>query len=102
MLIAQKVPRQVCSIRNARMSRCPAIFLSSCKDQTVPIVYQERILREYGGPFRLLRLEDADHATSLNLSEQREYGQHLQWLRDEAISTIDLGSSRALETASAM
>ncbi len=85
MLIAQKVPRSICSIRNAQQVNCPAIFLSSCRDQIVPASYQEKIFRAYNGPYRLLRLENADHATSLNLNEQREYSRHLEWLRDEFI-----------------
>jgi pimeloyl-ACP methyl ester carboxylesterase len=85
MLIAQKVPLDICSIRNARQVSCPAVFLSSCKDQTVPAMYQEKIFRAFGGPYRLLRMEDADHTTSLTLHEQREYTRHLEWLRDEAI-----------------
>ena len=86
MLIAQKVPRDICSIRNASQLNCPAVFLSSCRDEIVPASYQEKIFRAYNGPYRLLRLENADHASSLTLNEQREYSRHLEWLRDEAIS----------------
>jgi pimeloyl-ACP methyl ester carboxylesterase len=84
-LIAQKVPLELCSIRNARQVACPAVFLSSVKDQTVPVAYQEGIVREYAGPYRLLRMEQADHATSLTLSEQREYARHLEWLRHQTL-----------------
>jgi predicted alpha/beta hydrolase family esterase len=85
MIIAQKVPREICSVRNASQVNCPAVFVSSCMDQTVPATYQERIFRAYTGPYRLLRLENADHATPLTLNEQREYSRHLDWLRDEAL-----------------
>jgi len=83
MLVARMVPPEICSIRNARQTGCPAVFLSSCKDRMVPPVFQEKIFREYAGPYRLMRLENADHASSLTLNEQREYRQHLDWLRQE-------------------
>ena len=84
-LIALNVPQQICSIRNARDCRCPAVFLCSRKDEVVPAVYQDRVIQAYGGPYRLLNLQEADHAGSLNLEEQREYQRHLQWLRELAI-----------------
>lgn len=83
--ISTKVPKAICSIRNARAATCPAVFVSSCRDETVPQIYQERIFREYKAPHRLLRLEKARHTTSLNLKEQREYAKHLDWLRKEAL-----------------
>ena len=84
-LIAQKVPRSICSIRNAQKCTCPAVFLSSRKDTTVAPIHQDRVIQAYGGSYRLLNMEDADHAGSLNLEEQREYQRHLQWLRDQVI-----------------
>jgi pimeloyl-ACP methyl ester carboxylesterase len=90
LIIAQKVPREICAIRNSRRSTCPAVFLSSRRDETVPAPYQEKIYREYGGPYRLLRMENAEHADPLTLNEQREYGRHLEWLRSEAVATCQL------------
>lgn len=84
-LIAHKVPAQVCSIANARECRCPAVFLSSRRDEVVPSAYQDRVIQAYGGSSQLLNLEQADHAASLNLQEQREYWRHLQWLREQAL-----------------
>lgn len=81
--ISTKVPKQICSIRNARRVTCPGVFLSSGRDQVVPPIYHEKIFREYSGPYRLLRMEKARHATSLNLKQQRKYRQHLEWLRGE-------------------
>ncbi len=84
-LIAGRVPRQASSIWNARDCRCPAVFLSSRKDSVVPAAFQDRVIQAYGGPYRLLNMEDADHADSLNLEQQRAYQRHLQWLREQAI-----------------
>jgi pimeloyl-ACP methyl ester carboxylesterase len=83
-LIAQRVPRQICSISNAARSHCPAVFLSSRRDKTVPPQFHDRIIDAYRGPHRVLELKEAEHATSLNLEEQRQYAQHLDWLRDQS------------------
>jgi pimeloyl-ACP methyl ester carboxylesterase len=85
MLIAQKVPKSLCSIRNAARSTCPAVFLSSRKDEIVPPAYHERIMDAYAGPMRVVNLANGKHATSLNLAEQREYRDHLDWLRAQAV-----------------
>lgn len=95
-LIAQRVPHPLCAIQNARQSECPAVFISSCRDRIVPPMYQEKIIREYGGTSRILRLESADHASPLNLSEQREYGLHLDWLREHILAATS--PSRVLTT----
>lgn len=83
-LIAQRVPRQLCSISNAARSHCPAVFLSSRRDTTVPPQFQDRIIEAYHGPRRVLQLKEAGHASSLNLEEQRDYARHLDWLRDQS------------------
>ncbi len=92
--ISRHVPRNLDSIENARHVSCPAVFLRSDRDEVVPPIYQQKIIQAYGGPYRLLTLRDADHATPLNLNEQREYQAHLQWLRDEAMcETLSFGTS---------
>lgn len=83
-LVAQRVPRQICSISNSARSHCPAVFLSSRRDRTVPPQFQDRIIEAYRGPHRILKLKEAGHATSLNLEEQREYARHLDWIRDQS------------------
>ncbi|MCA9148784.1 MAG: alpha/beta fold hydrolase [Planctomycetales bacterium] len=95
MLIAQKVPRQLCCVRNARQIRCPAVFISSRKDQTVPANYQDKVFQNFAAPHRLLQLTNADHATSLNLDEQREYRQHLEWLREAALLTPNVSPAES-------
>lgn len=84
-LISRKVPRQLCSIRNAQAATCPAVFLSSRQDETVPATYQDKVIQAYGGPSCIVSLKDADHTTSLNLDEQREYSRVLEWIRNAAI-----------------
>ncbi len=94
-LIAQRVPAQICSMTNARDCGCPTVFLSSRRDEVVPSAYQDRVIQAYGGPYRLLNLEQSDHAASLNLEEQREYWRHLQWLRSSRCRS-DRTSRRAM------
>ncbi len=82
--IAQHVPQQICSIANSSRAHCPAVFLTSRRDTTVPSTFQDRIIDAYRGPRRVLKMKEAGHATSLNLGEQREYARHLDWLRDQS------------------
>lgn len=86
MIIAQKVPKTLCAIRNAEQSSCPAVILSSQRDQIVPTAYQNQVIEVYSAPKRLLHLWQASHATPLSLAEQREYRDHMDWLRGEIIS----------------
>lgn len=85
-LISRKVPPELCSIRNARACQCPAVFLSSRQDETVPATYQDKVIQAYGGARQIVSLQDADHSTSLNLAEQREYSRNLEWIRRTAIA----------------
>ena len=100
-LVAQRVPRQLCSINNSARSHCPAVFLSSRRDTTVPPQFQDKIIDAYRGPRRVLELKEAGHASSLNLEEEREYAQHLDWLRDQStlVSQSDPKVQRADEEA---
>ena len=100
-LIAQRVPRQLCSINNSARSHCPAVFLTSRRDTTVPPQFQDKIIEAYRGPRRVLELKEAGHASSLNLEEEREYAQHLDWLRDQSslVSQSDPKVQRADEEA---
>ena len=84
-LISQKVPKNLCSIENAKAASCPAVIISSRQDKTVPAPYQDRVIQAYGGESQIVALTDANHTSSLNLVEQREYSRHLDWLRNQAI-----------------
>ena len=85
MHIAQKVPRDICSIRNAAQTYAPAVFISSGKDEVVPSIYQEKVINSYEGPNRVLFLKNAKHSTSLSLNHKREYRKHLAWLREQIV-----------------
>ena len=60
--VSRRVPAQVCSVTNARQITCPCVFICSCRDEVVPSAYQDKIFREYAGPYRLLRMQEAEHA----------------------------------------
>ena len=61
------------------------MIISSRQDKTVPAPYQDRVIQAYGGESQIVALTDANHTSSLNLVEQREYSRHLDWLRNQAI-----------------
>ena len=84
--LARQVPDELCTIGNAAAAKTPALFVMSGKDRLVPPRYQRRIMDQYAGEHRVLVLPKADHASSLEEDEQRQYGQLLQWLRERAVS----------------
>jgi hypothetical protein len=49
----------------------------------VPPEYQQLVIQSYGGLYRLVDLPKARHASSLNTEQQRQYQQHLAWLREQ-------------------
>ena len=43
-LLARKIPRELCSISNAKSTAVPALFVSSARDRTVPPRYQQMVI----------------------------------------------------------
>jgi hypothetical protein len=84
-LLARQVPDQLCGVRNAAAAHAPAVFVMSGRDRLVPPRYQRLIHARYAGPYRLLELPQADHATPLDDHQLRQYAQLLYWLREQAI-----------------
>jgi pimeloyl-ACP methyl ester carboxylesterase len=84
-MIARQVPGQMCPIRNAARATAPAVIVSSGKDRVVPPPLQQRVIGQYAGEHRLVRLPHADHADPPNDDELQEYAQKLAWLLRQAI-----------------
>ena len=59
--IAFDIPDELDSIENAAKVTAPAVFISSEDDAVVPISYQERIMKAYGGDWELLVMRGAGH-----------------------------------------
>lgn len=83
-LVAQGVPGELNSIRNATQCRVPAVFIMSGRDRVVPPRYQQRIHRAYAGPKKIVVDPEADHATLMDKSVEEEYRQALAWLEKQA------------------
>lgn len=84
-LIAGQVPAELCSIRNARSCQAPAVFISSQRDRVVPRSFQQKVIRGYAGPRRVVRLGDADHASPLTSHQHVALARRLAWLRGQAL-----------------
>jgi pimeloyl-ACP methyl ester carboxylesterase len=59
--VALGVPDDLDSIANAKASHCPAVFIITGQDGTVPRKYQEEVESAYAGAKQVLVLPDADH-----------------------------------------
>lgn len=79
-LIARQIPKNLCSIRNARKASAPAVFVTSEKDRVVPSRHQRLVIDAYAGEKKVLALPDADHVTSMTEDEAKQYGSLLEWL----------------------
>ncbi len=84
-LIARQVPNHLCTIQNASRAEAPAVIVSSGSDRIVPPALQQKIISEYRGECRILKLAEADHADLPSESEQEEYERMLLWLREQAL-----------------
>lgn len=82
---AARVPRELCTLRNAARCDAPAVCISSSRDRMVPPRFQEQVLDAYAGPLQLLRLSEADHADPLSEQEQTQYHELLHWLRGQLL-----------------
>ena len=80
--IAAQVPAELDSIANARRASAAAIFVTAQQDTVVPASIQQQVIDAYSGPLKVLRMPDADHATSLRDSELEQLHTLANWLHD--------------------
>ncbi len=64
--VARQIPDTLDSVSNARASKCPALFVSSTKDEVVLPKYQQLVFEAYAGEKSLVTRPDALHNTPLD------------------------------------
>ncbi|MCE9525115.1 MAG: alpha/beta hydrolase [Planctomycetales bacterium] len=94
--IADRVPRELDSLKNAALASVPAVFVISGRDRIVPPEYQQQVYAAYRGPKQLLTLPDAGHDDSLKKRDRNAYARKLTWLRERL---APLGSQGSLADA---
>ncbi|HYJ03498.1 MAG TPA: alpha/beta hydrolase [Chthoniobacterales bacterium] len=78
--MAQKIPRDLDSITNAKASRVPAIFLLAEKDEVVAPKYQRLVVAAYAGEKRNVTLAGARHNNPLDGASIANFLDALDWL----------------------
>ncbi len=81
--IADEVPRELDSLANGSLTRCPALMVSSEKDRVVPFKYQLEIMDVYLGAVRQFVIEAADHHHRIPEHQESEYLAAVEWLHDK-------------------
>lgn len=82
--LANQIPVELSSIRNAEHATAPAVFVVAQQDEIVPTEIQQRIVDAYAGPKRVVELPDATHATKLSESDKQRLELCRRWLHDTA------------------
>ncbi|MFL6589728.1 MAG: alpha/beta hydrolase [Chthoniobacterales bacterium] len=78
--MAQKIPRDLDSIRNARASRVPAIFLLAERDEVVAPRFQKLVVDAYAGEKRIIPLAGAGHNSPIEGGALADFHNALDWL----------------------
>lgn len=72
------------AMSTARRCNLPAVFLHSELDSLVPLPYQNRLVRAYGGPKRTVVLEGLEHGGIATEAHQSRIEESIHWLREQA------------------
>ena len=78
--MAQKIPRDLDSVANARACRVPAIFLLAEKDEVVAPRFQRLVVEAYAGEKRIIPLSGADHNDPIEGTSLADFHRSLDWL----------------------
>lgn len=78
--LAQKIPRDLDSIANAKAIRAPAIFLLAEKDEVIAPKYQRMVVEAYAGEKRVIQLAGAGHNDPLEGASIANFHHALDWL----------------------
>ena len=78
--VAVQIPPELDSVKNARTSSAPAVFLLTAKDDLVTPNCQRMVIDAYRGEKRTQVLASAGHNSSLTAAEQHDYEELLSWL----------------------
>lgn len=78
--MAQKIPRNLDSVANARTVRVPAIFLLAEKDEVIAPRYQRLVVDAYAGEKRIISLAGAGHNSPVEGAGLADFHHALDWL----------------------
>ena len=78
--MAQKIPRDLDSVANARASQVRAIFLLAEKDEVVAPRYQRLVVEAYAGEKRIITLAGAGHNSPIEGTALADFHHALDWL----------------------
>ena len=78
--LAQKIPRDLDSITNAKTTRTPAIFLLAENDEVIAPRFQRLVVNAYAGEKRVIPLAGARHNDPLEGASIANFHQALDWL----------------------
>jgi pimeloyl-ACP methyl ester carboxylesterase len=78
--VAMAVPSQLDSMRNARETSAPGLFVITGRDTVVPLKYQTKVADSYRGEKKFVRLPDSEHNAVLEGASVTEYQAGLHWL----------------------
>ncbi len=78
--MAQKIPRDLDSIANARTSHAPVIFLLSEKDEVIAPRFQRLVVEAYAGEKRIIPLSGAGHNDPIEGAGLADFHHALDWL----------------------
>lgn len=78
--MAQKIPRDLDSVANAKAIRAPALFLLAEKDEVVAPRFQRLVVDAYAGEKRVISLAGADHNSTVEGAGLASFHEALDWL----------------------
>ncbi len=78
--MAQKIPRDLDSVANARSIRVPAIFLLAERDEVVAPKFQRLVVDAYAGEKRIIPLPGAGHNSPIDGAALANFHRDLDWL----------------------
>lgn len=84
--MAQKIPRDLDSIANARQAHVPAIFLLAEKDEVIAPRFQTLVVNAYAGEKRIISLVGAGHNDPIEGTALADFYHALDWLVPRRLS----------------
>lgn len=79
-LVALQLPAELDSVRNAKATRAPAIFMLAERDEVVAPRFQRLVVSAYAGQKRVIRLAGAGHNSPVEGTAVADLHRALEWL----------------------
>jgi len=83
-MIADQVPCELDSIKNAQRVTAPAVFFTARQDEVVFPHIQDKIIAAYNGPLKIYTMPNATHDTPLMNKDLEQLRPLVNWLYDLA------------------